>query len=223
MHYLIEKAQAENRHLLEPEALRLLEDYSIPVPEHRWAHTESEALEAFRALGSSVVMKVVSPDLLHKTEAGGVALDLQSEQQVLGAFNDLTGLEKSGYAVRGVLICPFERHEIELSAGMLRDAQFGPVITFGLGGIWIEVFRDIAYGIAPLSTEEAAEMIGSIRGASILSGARGKKASDRAALAELLVRLSRMVIQEEAIREIDLNPVFPKEEGFFIADARIVL
>ncbi len=223
MHPLIEKAKTERRHLLEPEALQLLQDYSIPVPKHRWAHTEAEALEAFRGLGSPVVMKVVSPDLLHKTEAGGVVLNIKDEQKVKEAFRDLAALEKHGYAVRGILVCPFESHEMELSAGMLRDAQFGPVVTFGLGGIWIEVFQDIAYGIAPLSIEEAEEMIGSIRGASILAGARGRKASDRKALGELLVFLSRMVMKEEAIREIDLNPIFPRERGFFIADARIIL
>ncbi len=220
---MIEKAQAEERHLLEPEALQVLQDYSIQVPEHRWVHTEAEALEASRNLGGPLVMKVVSPDLLHKTEAGGVIPHVSGEERVKEAFHRLTALKNRGYAVRGVLMSPFESHEIELSAGMLRDAQFGPVVTFGLGGIWIEIFKEIAYGIAPLSIEEAQEMIGSIRAASILSGARGKKASDRKALAELLVRLSRMVMKEEAIREIDLNPIFPQERGFFIADARVVL
>ena len=223
MHPLIERAKNEKRHLLEPEALHLLRDYSIPVPKHRFVHNETEALEAARALGLPVVMKVVSGDILHKTEAGGVVLNLQDERQVRDAFAHLTSLEKAGYDVQGILVYPFEGSHVELSVGMLRDAQFGPVITFGLGGIWIEVLQDIVYGIAPLSFEEAVEMIQSIRGYSILAGARGKRPSDRKALGELLVHLSRMVMKEGDIREIDLNPVFPMERGFFIADARILL
>lgn len=223
LHPLIEKAKMEGRHLLEPEALRLLGDYSIPVPRHRFVHTETEALEAARGLGLPVVMKVVSVNILHKTEAGGVVLNLQGERQVREAFAHLTSLEKARHAVQGILVYPYEGHQVELSVGMLRDAQFGPVITFGLGGIWIEVLQDIAYGIAPLSFEEAEEMIQSIRGHSILAGVRGKRSSDQKALSELLVRLSRMVMEEGDIREIDLNPVFPLERGFFIADARILL
>jgi len=223
LHLLIERAKNEGRHLLEPEALDLLRDYSIPVPKHRFIHTETEALEAARGLGLPVVMKVVSRDIIHKTEAGGVVTNLRDERHVREAFAHLTSLEKAGYAVQGILVYPFEDSQVELSVGMLRDAQFGPVITFGLGGIWIEVLQDIAYGIAPLSFEEAEEMIQSIRSHAILAGGRGKRPSDRKALSELLVHLSRMVMKEEDIREIDLNPVFPLERGFFIADARILL
>ena len=106
---------------------------------------------------------------------------------------------------------------------MIRDEQFGPVITFGLGGIWIEVLQDISFGIAPLSREETAEMISSIRGKAVLEGKRGKKPADREAISDLLVRLSRMAMEEEAIREMDLNPIFPLEKGVFIADARIIV
>jgi acyl-CoA synthetase (NDP forming) len=106
---------------------------------------------------------------------------------------------------------------------MVRDLQFGPVITFGLGGIWIEVFRDIAYGIAPLSYKEAEDMLDSIRAHSILKGMRKRSPADRKALCELLIRLSQMAMKEDAIKEIDLNPVFPMEKGYFIADGRVIL
>jgi acetyltransferase len=106
---------------------------------------------------------------------------------------------------------------------MSRDEQFGPVITFGLGGIWIEVLQDISFGIAPLSSNEAEEMISSIRGHALLEGKRGKKPADREAISDLLVRLSRMAMEEEAIREMDLNPFFPLQKGVFIADARIIV
>lgn len=220
---MIEKASIESRHLLEPEALKLLQDYAIPVPEHRFVHTEGETIEAARAMGWPVVLKVVSPDILHKTEGAGVILNLQNEADVAEGFFDLTSLQRGGARIEGLLVYPFQPHDIELFAGMLRDAQFGPVITFGLGGIWIEAFRDVSYGIAPLSMKEAEEMIQLTKGSSILSGIRGRRPADLRALGELLVRLSRMALEEPEIREIDLNPVFPLEKGFFIADVRVIL
>jgi acyl-CoA synthetase (NDP forming) len=223
LHPLIERAKQEGRSLLETEALSLLNHYGISVPECRFARTEQETLEACQVLGWPVVMKVVSPDILHKTEAGGVILDIRNRRQAVKAFSQLTALEKRGHRIHGVLICPFQSHDIEFSAGMIRDEQFGPVITFGLGGIWIEVLQDISFGIAPLSREEAAEMITSIRGKTLLEGKRGKKPADREAISDLLVRLSRMAMEEEAIREMDLNPIFPLEKGIFIADARIII
>ncbi len=206
---------------MEPEALGLLEDYGIPAPRYRFIQTESEAFEAAKALGWPVVMKVVSPDILHKTDLGGVILGIQNDSQMRDAFSHLTSF--SGKRIEGVLVCPFQQHEIELSAGMVRDPQFGPVITFGLGGIWIEVFRDIAYGIAPLSPQEAEEMIHSIRTYSILMGVRGKEPADMQALCDLLVRLSRMALEETSIQEMDLNPIFPLQKGYFIADVRVIL
>jgi acyl-CoA synthetase (NDP forming) len=223
LHPLIEKARQETRPLLETEALELLNHYGISVPDHRLARTEGEALEACQSLGWPVVMKVVSPDVLHKTEAGGVILNIKNRRQAARAFSRLTRIGKEGYRIHGILICPFQSHDVELSAGMMRDSQFGPVITFGLGGIWIEVLHDVSFGIAPLSREETVEMISSIRGKAVLEGKRGKKAADREAIAELLVRLSRMAMEEEAIQEMDLNPIFPLEKGLFIADARIIV
>jgi acetyl-CoA synthetase (ADP-forming) len=223
LHPLIEKAKQEGRPLLETEALSLLNHYGISVPEHRFARSEQEALDACRDLGWPVVMKVVSPDILHKTDAGGVILNIKNTRQAAKAFSRLTSLKTSGSRIQGVLICPFQSHDLELSAGMLRDEQFGPVITFGLGGIWIEVLQDVSFGIAPLSQEETAEMISSIRGKVLLEGKRGKKPADREAISDLLVRLSRMAMEEEAIQEMDLNPIFPLEKGIFIADARIIV
>lgn len=223
MHLLIEKATREGRHLLEPEVLSLLEDYGIHVPRHILIHNEDEALKAAISLGWPVVMKVVSPDIIHKTESEGVFLDLRNEKQVSEAFFQLYSLESTGNRIEGLIIYPFQKHDVELSVGMVRDFQFGPVITFGLGGIWIEVFRDIAYGIAPLSHKEAEDMLNSIRAHSILKGMRKRLPVDREALCKLLVRLSQMVIKEDVIQEIDLNPVFPLEKGYFIADGRVIL
>jgi len=223
VHRAIEKAREEGRHLLEPEALDLLKDYGIPVPDYRLAQTEREALEACESLKRPLVMKIVSPHILHKTESGGVVLRLKTKLQVSKAYAKLRTLETTGTKVHGMLMVPFQDHDVELFVGMLRDPQFGPVITFGLGGIWVEALKDVSYGIAPLSPVEADEMISSSRGHSVLEGMRGKKPADRQALCELLVRLSEMVMKEDAIQAIDLNPVFPLGKGFFIADARILL
>ncbi len=223
MHPLIEKAKQERRHLLEPEALGLLEGYGISVPGNRFVQTEEEALSAATLIGLPVVMKVVSPDILHKTEVGGVILPIDSEEAVRKAFSRLVSMGSGRINVLGVLVSPFQRHEIELSAGMIRDPQFGPVMNCGLGGIWIEILQDSAYGIAPLSLPEAEAMLRSLRCYEMLTGARGRRMADGRALCELLVSLSRMVLDEEGIQEIDLNPIFPMERGYFIADARILL
>jgi acetyltransferase len=223
LHQLIEKAKQEGRHLLEPEVLSLLEGYGIQVPRHMVIHNENEALKAAKSLGLPVVMKIVSPDIIHKSEFGGVILDLRNEKQVSEAFSRLSSLESTGKKIDGFIIYPFQKHDVELSVGMVRDSQFGPVITFGLGGIWIEVFRDIAYGIAPLSFEEAEDMLDSIRAHSILKGVRKRKSVDRDSLCELIVCLSQMAMKENAIQEMDLNPVFPLEKGYFIADGRVIL
>jgi len=223
LHPLIEKAKQEERPLLETEALSLLGHYGVTVPGHHFARTENEVLEACRDLGWPVVMKVVSPDILHKTDVGGVILNVKTKKQATQAFSQLISLEKDGHRVQGVLIYPFQNHDIELAAGMSRDEQFGPVITFGLGGIWIEALQDVSFGIAPLSSNEAEEMISSIRGHALLEGKRGKKPADREAIRDLLIRLSQMALQEETIQEMDLNPFFPLEKGVFIADARIIV
>ncbi len=186
-------------------------------------HNEKEALKGAKSLRWPVVMKIVSPDIVHKTEFGGVVLDIQNEKQVSKALSSLSSLGSAGKRIEGFIIYPFQKHDIELSVGMVRDSQFGPVITFGLGGIWIEVFRDIAYGIAPLSFEEAKDMLDSIRAQSIVKDYRGRKAVDRKALCQLLVRLSQMAMEENTIQEMDLNPVFPMERGYFIADGRIII
>ena len=223
MHPLIEKAKQEGRSLLETEALSLLGHYGVTVPEHHFARTEEEVLKACQDLGWPVVIKVVSPDILHKSDVAGVILNVKTKKQAVKAFSQLISLEKGGHRIHGVLVYPFQSHDIELSAGMSRDEQFGPVITFGLGGIWIEVLQDISFGIAPLSSNEAEEMISSIRGHALLEGKRGKKPADREAISDLLVRLSRMAMEEEAIREMDLNPFVPLQKGVFIADARIIV
>lgn len=223
MHPLIRAAKRKGRQVLEPEALEVLRDFGIAVPKHVVASSENEALEALRSLGGAVAMKVVSPSIVHKTEAGGVVLDVRDEREVSEAFARLISLGGAGNGTKRVLIYPFQPHDAEVFVGMVRDAQFGPVMTFGLGGIWVEVLGDVAYGIAPLSHQEAGEMLRSIRAHSLLSGARGRKAADRRALAELLVSLSRMALKETAIQEIDLNPVFPLERGYFVADARVII
>jgi len=223
LHSLIENAKRAGRHLLEPEALGLLADYGIQVPPHVMVRSESEALEAARSLGWPVVMKIVSPDIVHKTEIGGVHLNVGGERQVRESFARLSSLGVGDKRFEGIIVYPFQKHDVELSVGMVRDAQFGPVVTFGLGGIWIEVFRDIAYGLAPISFREAADMLESIRARAVLEGGRSRPPADREALIRLLVGLSRMAKDEDAIQELDLNPVFPLERGYFVADARIIL
>jgi succinyl-CoA synthetase beta subunit len=222
LHGLIEKAKKEKRHLLEPEVLSLLDYYGIQIPPYKVIRSENEALEAAKSLGWPVAMKIVSPDVIHKTDVGGVILDIQNEKQANDAFSRLYSLESTDKKIEGIIIYPFQKVEVEISVGMVRDSQFGPVITFGLGGIWIEVFHDVAYAIAPLSIEEAENMMDSIQAHEILKDFRKRKPVDRKALSELLVCVSQMAMKEVAIQEMDLNPIFPLEKGYFIADGRII-
>jgi acetyltransferase len=208
--------------VLEPEAMVWLRAEGLPVPPYRLAASADEAAAGCAELGYPVVMKIVSPAILHKSDVGGVRLGLRSESDVRAAFAALAeiGRERD---FRGVILYPQAGAGVEVLVGMTRDAQFGPVIAFGLGGIYAEALHDVTLRIAPLEPEDAAEMVREVRAAALLRGARGKAPGDLAALEDLLVRFSKLALRCPQVEEIDLNPVFVFEQGVSIADARIIL
>jgi acyl-CoA synthetase (NDP forming) len=207
--------------LLEPQAMTLLRENGLPVPEFRCATEAEEAVEACRELGYPVVMKVVSPDIVHKSESGGVKIDLRDDEAARAAFAALqTGA--AGKRFRGVVIYPLVRGAQEVLLGVSRDPQFGPVVAFGLGGIYAEVLQDIVLRIAPLERAEAAAMIREIRAFPILDGARGQAKSDLDGLAEAIVALSRLPLRYPEIEAVDLNPVFLRPDGLLVGDARVI-
>jgi acyl-CoA synthetase (NDP forming) len=206
---------------LEPDAMGWLRENGIATPPFRFAVAADEALAACAEIGFPVVMKVVSPDILHKSEHGGVIVGIRDEAAARRAFQTIR--ERATRAdFRGVVIYPMICGAQEVLVGISRDPQFGPVIAFGLGGIYTEVLRDVALRVAPVDHAEAAAMIRSIRAFPILAGARGQRACDLDSLADLLMHVSELPFRYPDIAELDLNPVFAGPDGAVVGDVRVI-
>ena len=207
--------------ILEPAAMGWLAENGIPVPAYRFAQDEDEVLTACEEIGFPVVMKIVSPDILHKSEFGGVEVNIQNEEEALHAYRSIVS-KAQRQDVRGVMVYPMITGGQEVLVGLSTDDQFGPVVAVGLGGIFTEVWRDISLRIAPIDLHTANEMIDSLKSVKMLRGVRGKPPRDVGALSELLVKFSYLPFQYPEISEIDLNPVFVFETGLVAGDVRII-
>ena len=209
-------------HLLLHESLQLLEHYGFSVPAYALVRTEAEALQFRRTSKGPMAMKINSPHFSHKSDLGAVQLNIRTQAEVEKAFRKLTALGGEGTEV---LVQSMVTRGREVILGGKRDQSFGPIVLFGLGGIFVEALKDIAWRVAPLSYEETRKMIGSIRGARVLQGIRGEKPCDIETVVDLLVRLSHMLVDLPQIQEIDINPVlvFPEGEGAVAVDARVLL
>ena len=216
---VIASASAQKRSLLEPEAYQILASFGIPVLDYRLATSPEEAGKMAAEVGFPVVMKVVSPDVIHKTEAGGVKLNISDQESASRAYDDIimavTGSLPEA-AIEGVLIAPMISGGIEVIMGMVRDPQFGPAVMFGLGGIFVEVLKDVVFEIAPVEMPEAERMIKSIKGYPLLAGARGSKPAHLKSLIDIVVGISRLSLELPEIKEIDLNPVLATPERSFV-------
>lgn len=207
--------------LLEPDAMAWLRENGIPVPEFRLTRSADEAVAAAREIGYPVVMKIVSPQILHKSEFGGVILGIADDDAVRAGFGQLAQAA-AGRDFQGALIYPFIRDGYEVLVGTFRDPQFGPVVAFGAGGIYTELLRDVALRVAPVDVGEAARMIRETRVHSLLLGARGRPPGDLDALADLIARVSRLPFRYPEIAEMDLNPVFVRPRGVLVGDVRVI-
>jgi acetyl coenzyme A synthetase (ADP forming)-like protein len=224
---IIQKAVQEGRKaLLEGEAKRLLHVHGAPECPDVLAKTEDEAVAAFRALGGKVVLKITSPDILHKTDAGGVRLHLDSEESVRQAFREIMLDAKQfdpGADIRGILVAPMAEEGLEVIIGTKTDDQFGPIIMYGLGGIMVEILKDVSFRVLPISPRSAKKMIRETKSYPILAGVRGRPPGDEKALRRLLLTVSDLIEAYPEIKEMDLNPVIIYEKGLCVADARIIL
>jgi acyl-CoA synthetase (NDP forming) len=224
---ILGKARKEKRTLLtEVEAKDLLKAAKIPVVETRLATSKAEAVEIAKKMGFPVVMKIVSPDVVHKSDAGGVKLNVQNATQVGKAYSDILASIKKHYPkakIAGITVQKMAKQGIEVIIGMTKDAQFGPVIMFGLGGILVEVLKDVSFRIVPMTKRDAGEMITEIKGFPILKGYRGQDPADVPFLEDLIVKVSDFVDKNPEIKELDLNPVFAYKDGALAVDARIIL
>ena len=211
---------------LEPGAMAWLQENGIAVPPFRFVGTEAEAVESGRELGYPLVMKIVSPDVLHKSDVGGVLVGIGDDEALRKGFQNLKRIaERRGFDFRGVILYPLIRDAQEVLIGLSRDPQFGPVVAFGLGGIYAEVWRDVALRVAPIGPPEAQAMIREIRSYPLLTGIRGYPPRDIDALVDILVAVSRLPFRYPDIVELDLNPVFLLEQGrgVMAGDVRVIL
>ncbi len=226
-HYLIDKVRKEKRsYLTEVESKELLREAGIKVIETKLATSKEEALLLSQQLGLPVALKIASPNILHKSEAGGVKLDLKTLRQVGKAYEELLSSARRnnpGAVIHGVSVQRMAPPGVEVIVGMWKDAQFGPVLMFGLGGILVEILKDVSFKIAPLTRKDAREMIREIKGYPVLQGYRAQTPVDISSLEELLLQVSSFVVQHPEIKELDLNPVFAYSDGAMVVDARIVL
>ncbi|HEX6041321.1 acetate--CoA ligase alpha subunit [Longimicrobium sp.] len=224
---IIAAAKAEGREKLsETEVMRVLEAYGIPVAPYAVARTADEAARAAAEIGYPVVAKVLSPRIIHKSDVGGVAVGLEDEAELRAAFGRMTtevparaGIDAD--AVDGVLVQKMVGRGKETIIGMTLDPQFGPVLMFGLGGIYVEALKDVVFRVQPVTDVDAREMVRAIRGAALLQGVRGEPASDLGALEEAIQRISQLVGDHDAIREMDVNPWMAFAEGGVAVDGRI--
>ncbi|MGB2693649.1 MAG: acetate--CoA ligase family protein [Dehalococcoidia bacterium] len=224
---VIERARKEGRTLLsEVEAKQVLAEAGIPVVEARLAPSGDEASSIADELGYPVALKIISPQITHKSDIGGVKLGLDSPEAVAQAYAEIIAAAKRaepGATIDGVSVQRMAEPGIEVIVGMTTDPQFGPVLMFGLGGILVEVLKDVAFRVVPITERDAAQMIRDIQGFPVLEGYRGHEPADLAALEELVVKLSAFVNERPEISELDLNPVFAYPTGAVAVDARIVL
>ena len=214
--------------LLEEEGYEVLEAYGFPTPKSILCTTEQECINAARQIEYPLVMKIVSPDIIHKSDAGGVKVGIKADDELRNSFNTITGNAlkyKSDAKIKGVLVQEMVKSAKETILGASQDPTFGPVIMFGLGGIYVEVLKDVVFRIVPIDEQEAMNMVESIKTIKLLKGVRGEKSSDLRAISDSLQRLSQLVVDFPEIKEFDINPllVLEKEKGARVVDARIIL
>ena len=224
---LLDAALAEGRTALTaPEGKAVTDAYGIPTPAEGLAECVDEAVALADRIGFPVALKIVSPEILHKTDAGGVRIGLKSPAEVRGAFIAIVTNAKAynpDARILGVQVQQMVPAGTEVLIGTVTDPTFGKIVAFGLGGVLVEVLKDVTFRLAPASKDDALSMLDGIRAAEILRGVRGGAAVDRDALADLVVRVSRLAADFPEIAEVDLNPVFASENGVMAADVRILL
>ena len=212
----------------EHETRPILEAYGIPTVRAEFASTVEKAKQVAETIGYPVVMKIVSPDILHKSDSGGIALNLQTSADIAASYQEMivtVSKNEPKAAIEGVLIEKMAQSGIEVIIGMKRDPNFGPLIMFGLGGIYVELFKDIAFSIAPLTRDDATYMIEATSAGKLLKGIRGNTAADIEAVTEAILSLSQIALNHPEIQEIEINPflVYPQGKGALALDARAIL
>jgi acyl-CoA synthetase (NDP forming) len=212
--------------LLEPEAKSVCQEYGISVTRFKFAEDEKESTIYAKEIGFPVVLKIVSTDIVHKSDVGGVMVNLKNASEVNTAYKTILAnvkKHKPKAEILGMLVQEMAPPSTEVIVGAIKDSQFGPTLMFGLGGLFVEVLEDVAFRIAPITRQEAEVMISEIKAYPVLRGYRNNPLLDTDAIAKIIVKTSKLVIEHEEIRELDLNPVLVYEKGAKTVDARIIL
>jgi acyl-CoA synthetase (NDP forming) len=212
--------------LLEPEAKTVCMEYDIPVTAFRVAKTEEAALKFADEIGYPVVLKIVSPDILHKSDVGGVIINLRSTDEVKDAYRKIiTNVKKhkADAEIVGIFVQEMAPKSTEVIIGATKDPQFGPALMFGLGGVFVEVLEDVTFRIAPITERDAREMITEVKAYPLLTGYRGQPPADIDTIISILLNTSKLVMDHQEIKELDLNPIIVYEKGAKTVDARIIL
>jgi len=215
-----------NKHkvITEEQAKQILESYGIRVPPYALVKSEEEAVREAKRIGFPLVMKVVSPEILHKTDVGGVKVGIKSEQEVIETFRSMYDRLAGKYDVKGILLEKMVPQGIELIVGLQYDEQFGPVIMVGLGGIFTEVYRDVSFRMLPISKQDALDMLNELNGKKVLEGFRGSKPINKDMLAEALVSIGKLGIDMAAYYDsVDFNPIVVYPDDYAVVDAKIIL
>jgi acyl-CoA synthetase (NDP forming) len=223
---VLDRVKSEGRtSLTAPEAKAVADAYGIPVPKEGVATSAADAAKLASDMGFPVVAKIVSPEILHKTEAGGVLVGLKSADDVQKGYETIVANAKKYDAkarIQGVQIQHMVKGGQEVIVGAVSDPSFGKLVAFGLGGVLVEVLKDATFRLAPASKEDALSMLDGIQAAEMLKGVRGSDPVDRDALADVIQKVSQLVRDFPEISELDLNPVFASKDGAIAADVRIV-
>ena len=224
---IITKAREERRTVLtEIEAKQILSEAGINCTDTRLASTKDEAVAMCEEIGYPAVLKISSVDITHKSDAGGVKVNLPDKAAVEEAYDAIMASCTAKHPdadIEGIAVQGMAKVGTEVIIGMTKDPSFGPVLMFGLGGIFVEVLEDVAFRIVPLEKNDASEMIQEIKGKKLLEGYRGEDPADIPFLEEILLQLSELVDKTKGIAEVDMNPVFAYKKGAVVVDARIIL
>jgi len=224
---IFDQVRKQGRSILtEFESKRILKQAGISVVETKLAETQKEAVLLSRKIGFPVALKIVSPDVIHKSDSGGVKLSLNHPTEVKKAYDEIFKKVKKHYPhaiIHGVSVQKMARPGTEVIVGTSKDPQFGPVIMFGLGGIFVELLKDVSFRVVPVDKRDAQEMVEEIKGYPLLQGFRGTEPASIPAIIETILKVSRLVEENPQIKELELNPIFAYRDKAMAVDARIIL
>jgi len=224
---ILDEVKREGRNfLLETEAKTICMEYGIPVTEFKIAKNEEEAVVFAEKIGYPIVLKIVSPDIIHKSDFGGVLINLEDSKDVRNAYKTILKnikTRKADAKIVGVIVQKMAPSSTEVVVGAIKDPQFGPALMFGLGGIFVEILKDVTFRIAPITEDEAREMVTEIKAYPLLRGYRNMPRADIDSIVNILLNTSKLIMRHQEIKELDLNPIMVYKKGAKVVDARIIL